>query len=400
MPPDNTEFSAAASALGYIYQPRYALFSLFRLPEATECWIERDDDIDFSDPDEGKILASLKHKAEGDALSDLSPDFWKSVRIWAVRYLEDPTPTNCDRYFLFTTGAVSVGSLLEEFLPGKDKLDDLATRAIAKLKESESKTLAKTRVELEKLTDYQQRDFFRRVTIFDRQVRIENIPQRIIDERFRTVRIQFREAVYQRLEGWWFAECIKLLTGDRTTPLRGTEVSEMLSYFSQQFREENLPIDFEDAEPEEGVHPDTDDRNFVRQLRAIGLKSERIKRAILDYYRAGQQRGEWLRLNVTLNGEVERYDDRLVDEWARLKEIVWEELKDDDPEETLQQLGRKLYTDLSTRDHPNLRIRRDVTASYVAMGSYHHLANDQRSRVHWHPQFESRVAEILGQDGS
>lgn len=400
MPPNQTGFSAAASALGYIYQPRYALFSLFRLPETTECWIERDDDIDFSDPDEGQILASLKHKAEGDSLSDLSPDFWKSVRIWAVRYLEDPTPTNTSRYFLFTTGAVSVGSLLEEFLPGKTKSDDLEARAVAKLEESDSKTLAKTRTELEKLTGDQRQDFFRRVTIFDQQVRIQNIPQRIIGESLRTVRIQFREAVYQRLEGWWFSECIKLLAGDRTAPLRGSEVSEILSYFSEQFREDNLPIDFEDAEPQEGVHPDTDDRNFVRQLRAIGLKSDRIKRAILDYYRACQQRGEWLRLNVTLNGEIERYDDRLIDEWGRLKEIVWEELKDDDPEETLQQLGRKLYTDLSTRDHPNLRIRRDVTASYVAMGSYHHLANDQRPRVHWHPQFRTRVGEILGQDGS
>ena len=398
MPPDNTDFSAAASALGYIYQPRYALFSLFRLPETTECWIERDDDIDFSDPGEGQILASLKHKAEGDALSDLSPDFWKSVRIWAIRYLEDPTPTNRDRYFLFTTGAVTVGSLLEDFLPNKDKSVDLATRSLEKLAESGSKTLAKTRLELEKLTEDQQHDFFRRVVIFDHQVRIQNIPQHIIDERFRTVRIQFRDAVYQRLEGWWFSECIKLLAGNRTTPLRGSEVSEMLSFISEQFREENLPIDFEDAEPDEGVHPDTDDRNFVRQLRAIGLKSERIKRAILDYYRACQQRGEWLRLNVTLNGEIERYDDRLVDEWARLKEVVWEELNNDAPEETLQQLGRKLYTDLSTRDHPNLRIRRDVAATYVAMGSYHHLANDQRPRVHWHPQFESRIAEILGQE--
>ena len=395
MPTDNTEFSAAASALGYIYQLRYALFSLFRLPEATECWIERDDDIDFSDPEEGKTLASLKHKAEGDTLSDLSPDFWKSVRIWAVRYLEDPTPTNRSRYFLFTTGAINAGSLLSEFLPEKAQPEDLVARVLAKLALSDSKTLGKTRAELEKLSEDQQRDFFRRVTIFDQQVRIQDIPQRIINESLRTVRIQFREAVYQSLEGWWFSECIKLLSGDRIAPLRGGEVSEMLSYFSEQYWEESLPIGFEDAEPDDGVHPDTDDRNFVRQLRTIGLKSERIKRAILDYYRACQQRGEWLRLNVTLNGEIERYDDRLVDEWARLKEIVWEELKEDYPEETLQKLGRKLYTDLSTRDHPNLRIRRDVTATYVAMGSYHHLANDQRPRVHWHPQFESRMAEIL-----
>ncbi len=50
----------------------------------------------------------------------------------------------------------------------------------------------------------------------------------------------------------------------------------------------------EQAEPKDGVSPETDDRHFVRELRAIGLKSERIRRAILDYYRAFQQRNSWL----------------------------------------------------------------------------------------------------------
>ena len=44
---------------------------MIRLPEDTACFIERDDDIDFTDPEEGQILASLKHKAPGDRLTDL-----------------------------------------------------------------------------------------------------------------------------------------------------------------------------------------------------------------------------------------------------------------------------------------------------------------------------------------
>ena len=72
---NNNKFSAAEQALGYIYQLRYALLQTLRLPEETVCLIENDDDIDFTDPEEGRILASLKHKAPGDALTDLSPDF-------------------------------------------------------------------------------------------------------------------------------------------------------------------------------------------------------------------------------------------------------------------------------------------------------------------------------------
>lgn len=191
----------------------------------------------------------------------------------------------------------------------------------------------------------------------------------IISEKLRTVRPQFRIPVYERLEGWWTNQCIELLTGRRKDPLRSSEVSEMLSSITEQYREDNLPIDFETAEPEEGVDPDSDDRYFVKQLRAIGLRSDRLTRAILDYYRAFEQRGSWLRENVTLTGEIEKYDDRLVDEWARIREIVFGELKADSPEEILQATGRKLLNDLSTSGHPALRIRKEVTATYVVMGS-------------------------------
>ncbi len=82
----------------------------------------------------------------------------------------------------------------------------------------------------------------------------------------------------------------------------------------------------------------------------------------MDYYEP-LSRGSWLRENVTLSGELELYDDRLVDEWARLREIIFEELNDSSPEELLQEMGRKLLTQLSTTDNPNLRIRTGVTAT-------------------------------------
>lgn len=48
---DTTDnFSAGEQALGYLYQVRYALLQMIRLPEDTACFIERDDDLDFTDP--------------------------------------------------------------------------------------------------------------------------------------------------------------------------------------------------------------------------------------------------------------------------------------------------------------------------------------------------------------
>lgn len=68
-------FTASEQALGYLYQLRFALLQTLRLPEETVCCIEKDDDIDFTDLEEGRVLASLKHKAPGDILTELSPDF-------------------------------------------------------------------------------------------------------------------------------------------------------------------------------------------------------------------------------------------------------------------------------------------------------------------------------------
>lgn len=398
MTSSDNQFSAAEPALGYLYQLRYALLQILRLPEKTTCYIEKDDDIDFTDPEEGRILASLKHKAPGDTLTDLSPDFWKSVRIWLDYYIKNNISTEPVSFLLVTTGRVPVGSFLGIFLPNTSKGDNIENRIREVLAKSDSKTIKKTKVLLDQLPIDKWHDFFNRIVIFDFQERIQDIPTLVINERFRPIRPQFRRPVYERFEGWWINVCIDLLSGRRIVPICGLEVSEKLGTIAEQFRDDNLPVDFEYAEPENGIFPETDDRYFVKQLRAIGLKSDRIRRAILDYYRAFQQRNSWLREIADLSGELESYDDRLVDEWARLREIVFEELEDNSPEELLKKTGRELLNRLTTCDLSNLRIRPRVTATFVTMGSYHMLANDESPRVYWHPRFKNRLAEILNGD--
>lgn len=370
---------------------------LFDLPEQTECRIEADDDIDFSDPDEGKLLASLKHKASGDTLTDLSPDFWKSVRIWVTYFIEHKDEAENASFFLFTTGQVSVGSFLESFLPNKSgslKREKMAARAMEVLDTTKSQTILKSKALLGKLSEEERGDFFARILIFDCQERIDEIPQKVMDK-MRTVRSKFRKPVFERLEGWWTDQCINLLTGKRTAPLSGREMSENLARFADQYRDDDLPIDFLFAKPEEDVDPETDDRLFVRQLREIGLGSDRIGRSILDYYRAFEQRSSWARTDVILQGEMEEYDDRLVDEWARVRESACDELEEGCSEEVLQATGKKILNELSSTLNENLRIRPRVTATFVTVGSYHILANESTPRVHWHPLFMDRLAKIL-----
>lgn len=140
------KFSAREQSLGYIFQVRLALLQILQLPEDTVIFVEKGDDLDFIASDGSKSLASLKHKAAGDKLTDLSTDFWKSVNIWLARYKRDGRAAANLRFFLFTTGTVSADSFLARLLPdqpatsGNAKM--LTELADAALSESTSKLIA------------------------------------------------------------------------------------------------------------------------------------------------------------------------------------------------------------------------------------------------------------------
>lgn len=391
-------FAAAEQGLGYIYQIRFALLKMFRLPEDTGCFIEKDDDLEFEDTEEGRILASLKHKAPGDRLSDLSPDFWKSVRIWSERYIASGSKKDSTQFFLFTTGCVSSGSILEAFLPDERKPPDLEQTILDTLARSESVTIGKAREAYERIDESERGAFLSAITIFDHQERIGDIPVIVMRERMRTVRPGSRLPVYERLEGWWLNAAIELMTGSRTEPLFGHELSEKLHQISSEYTDESLPITYSGAEPPGGVHPEKDRRKFVDQLRLIGVGNKRIHRAILDYYRAFEQRSSWMREDIVLDGELELYNDRLVDEWGRMSAILWDEVDEGTAEPQLQKAGKDLLDWFEKTDHDRLRIRKQVSEAYVTMGSCHILANEHEPRLHWHPRFHERLAEVLTED--
>ena len=144
-----------------------------------------------------------------------------------------------------------------------------------------------------------------------------------------------------------------------------------------------------------GASPESDQRLFVDQLRAIGVKPDRIQNAIYDYYRAFEQRSSWARENVLLEGEVEEYEDRLIEEWSRYRDVIFEDLESESAETTMIKAGRELYkwAELNT-DH--LRIRERVSAPYVVRGSFHILANNNPlPKVYWHPIFLERLNEVM-----
>lgn len=400
--PTTDKYSAGEQGLGYIYQARLALLQLLQLSEDTAVFLEKDDDLDFIDGDGGKSLASLKHKAVGDRLTNLSVDFWKSVNIWLARYKRDGRAESNLQFFLFTTGTVSGDSFLARLLPDQPvvlgdvaTLTELADSALAK---SRSPRIRQIATAFDELSDSEKLDFLERILILDASPRIEDIPAIIRDKHLRTIRREHREFVFERLEGWWTDIVIKQLSGAKTEGIFGYEVSDKLSDFAEEYKTDNLPITFRGKKPAEEIDTESDPRLFVAQLREIGVSSSRIRSAILDYYRAFEQRSAWARENLLVSGEVEEYEDRLADEWNRYKDVVFEKLNDDSAEDALREAGATLYNwaEFETGKIDSLRIRARVTEPFVLRGSYHILADASPApRVYWHPRFLDRLAKVL-----
>jgi hypothetical protein len=298
----SNQYAAGEQGLGYIYQPRFALLKLLQWPEDTSVLIEKDDDLDFVNFDGVKTLASLKHKRDGDTLTDLSTDFWKSVRIWLDRYNRDGKTEANLRFFLFTTGTISNASFLQHFLvepPTKDDKSVSITHLInTALARSKSKLITVIADEFNKLTDEQKDDFLSRIIIFDGGPRIEDLPTIIKNQHMRIIRRDNRDAIFERLEGWWNNTIVDLLTGKRKEAIFGYEISDKLAAFSEEYKSDNLPITFRGKIPVGEIDAMNDPRLFVVQLREIGVSSNRIRNAILDYYRAFEQRSSWARENL------------------------------------------------------------------------------------------------------
>jgi hypothetical protein len=207
---------------------------------------------------------------------------------------------------------------------------------------------------------------------------------------------KYSGALLERLEGWWLKKVIRQLMSSQIQPILGQEVEAQILAIADQLRMDNLTIDFVLSEPPHGADPESDTRTFVHQLRLIALSNPRIADAILDYYRAFQQRSKWLREDQLLIPELEQYENRLVDEWRRKSNQIKEELPPDPADDSiLQKAGRDLYNWM--HDNADIPIRARCREPYVLRGTYHLLADAPQDapRVGWHPDFTKRLQRLL-----
>lgn len=390
-------FAATAATLGYAYQFRYGLLAaLETLRSRDGAWaiaMETADDLVVAGDDDQALLQT-KLRSTG-SLTNVSPDFWKTLRVWATQIRGGAVDLTETEFFLVTTQPVPEGSIPSR-LTGDGDHDPaetvrLLTEAADKSKNNDLKSSFDA---FAQLTEGQAEALVERIRIVAEAPDITEVEARIRGELRSTARSQHLEAFAERLEGYWYRRCLQQLTHVTPGAIDSDELSTAINDLRDQFGPDGLPIDdqYEYA-------PAVDDfkgRTFVLQLELIKATGRQVVLAVSDYMRAFEQTSRWTRDGLLAADELDRYETRLVREWENIFEQARAELGDDGADEAMQEAAMQVYKWVSTL--AQVPIRPKCTEPFVTRGQLHHLADQQR--VGWHLDFEARLASLLEPAGS
>lgn len=387
------KYSAAPSALGYLYQTQYALLeALGRLSEGerVRISIETLDDVVFEADGKPIDILQTKHHINASAsLTDTSPDLWKTLRIWIEGQANQTIPVDA-QFHMITTAICGEGSAAAYLRPdGRDEEKALERLSSTASTSTNTKNAAAYHA-FNALDQKGRANLLKCILVLDGSPAIQQIDNRLRKTTFYAVENQFHDSYLQRIKGWWCNRVVKHLADDNVSPILGEELESEANRIRNQFKEESLPVDddlMRTAIDSSGYM----DRLFVEQLNLIGVNSNRVLYAIKNYYRAFEQRSRWMREELLYVGELDRYEECLIEEWDLLFQQMRDDLGESAAEDQVTRAAQKLYKWVENGTHR--LIRSSVTEPAIARGTYQILADDLR--VGWHMEFREHLREFV-----
>lgn len=384
--------SAAPAMLGYLYQARRALLlALERLRSEDRFLIRYEvlDDVEFVGSDDASELIQTKHHLAKEAsLTDASRELWGTLEIWIELIQLGHLPAGT-QLSLITTASAPAGSAASYLRPtGRDPQAALV-RLAATAETSESAANSSAYIRFRALTTEEQEALLDQVIVYDNEPDIAELSGELKRAVFFAAPPDKLESFLTRLEGWWFRRLIKNL-GDPEKVVLSEEINAELSHLRHQFREDDLPID-DDIMRSTVDASGYEDEKFVHQLKMIGIGNRRIFHAIRNYFRASEHRSRWTREDLIATGELENYEDRLMEEWDLFFSKMIDELGEEAAEAEMHEAAQALYHWVETNAHPP--IRPAVSEPTIARGTYQILAN--YPRIGWHPKWQESLQNLL-----
>lgn len=397
------KFSAANSALGYLYQVRCALlWSLQRLKdeEGFEVSIETLDDVTFENSGvPAELLQTKLHKNRGANLSDSSPDIWKTIRIW-ISALNTGAITGQTNLYLITTENAAVNTIARYL--GKDdrNVDAAVQRLNAVAQTSTSQTNAAAYQAYLGMTETKRKLLVDQIVVIDQSPGIADLDGHLKNEVFFATPRNHQDVFLKYLEGWWFRRAVEQLQNiSEEERILSEEIESQMTDLRDKFKQDSLPIadDLLNFELDGKTSEDHQNFPFVQQVMLATTNSKRIAAAVRDFYRAFEQRSRWQREDLLFVGDLNVYEKGLKEEW----ELVYASVEDrlgHEPTEQEKTMAAQEILHWAEIGNVKTLIKENVREPFVTRGSLHILANELR--VGWHPEFRDRLKYILEGDPS
>jgi hypothetical protein len=393
------DHSAAASALGYLYQINWALVELIRRggsrPDQSVT-LELHDDVAWDQAGHPIERIQVKHHLNRQyGLTDANPDVWRTLKAWMD--VASPADPNGALLVLVTTASAPSASAAHLLRPvDRDEpaaLDLLETAA----RDSDNQATAAARRQFLGLSRADREVFITRIHVCDGQPPVTDLNDelRVLLWLSMPSDSSQAETYLELVWRWWSSVCLDLLTGTRES-VDVQEVRQQLATIREMFHADNLPtlVELDDVDESTTVELHFD-RNFVHQMRWVRLRVDNLRTAIVDYHRAVTQTTNWLDRDLIGIAELERFERNLVDEWRRAYSDMLEDLPDDVSEDQKVEVGRRLLRQL--RDSTAVHVRSRYTDTFFARGKRHELAD--AGTIGWHPDFQNLLERLLSETG-
>jgi len=395
------QFSARYSALGYLYQVRLALlWALRRLRSADEFKIglETLDDVVFESEGRPTDLLQAKHRIKRVAtLTDASPDIWKTFRIWLTALAAGQIDSTT-RLILVSTGTSDEGTAAFLLAEGKQRnerdalvLLDSAARSSSSQENANGCELFLALTEREKLA------FLENVVIMDGAPVATDVEQELHSElRFAVPKKRIPSAL-DALEGWWFAQMVRQLSspGGLAT-LSSHSIELKLDDIREQCHADALLLDNEllQQKLDQAALAAYTRYTFAKQVTLVTKNQTRLNRAITDYFRAYTQRSKWLRSDLLLFADDERFRQDLFEAWEIRFARAQEAVEANSSDSSCLAAGAELLA--WAESDADFSLKAGMNAPWMARGTLHELSD--QLRIGWHPEYLKLLDPVVDAD--
>jgi hypothetical protein len=387
------QHNASASAVGYLYRVNWALVELLEnAPARPDQAISLETHDDVAWEQEGSpvdLLQTKHHVGVSTGLGDKDSDIWRTLLIWMNT--AQPADPQGPALVLVTTSVAPAGTAAYALRRDVRDTATAVTRLTTAARSSTAEHTKSARERFLQLTSAERQIFIARVVVADGATGAGDLDEKLAQVLWHALPASNQELFLALVGRWWAGVALDMLRGGRAR-VSAREAHSAISSIRDQFSEDNLPATIELTDVDEAsVVAAHDEKIFVHQMRWVEFNQTNLRMAIIDYYRAVTQATRWLTEDLIGLHELEKFEDNLKDEWARVFADMVEDLEIDADEAAKVAAGKQLLRTL--RESTAVNVRPQYNEAFFARGRRHHLADS--GSIGWHPEFQSRLEELL-----